>query len=115
MIIDDHRDTRDGHAIYLQWAGIVAIPVPSAEHALAQLEEPTPDLIVCDLRLPGMSGIELLQRLKARPATARIPVVLLTGDSLEREPSGAALLLRKPITPADLLANIQGHLRPKAR
>jgi len=113
MFVDDHQDTRDGYAIFLEWAGVFPSPVPSAEAAFTKLEAVKPDLIVCDVRLPGMTGIEFLHSLQARPATAGIPVILLTGDShFERTPPSAALLLRKPVTPDDLLAKILGLLPP---
>jgi putative two-component system response regulator len=77
------------------------------------------DAVVSDIKMPGMSGLELLSRLQATPATKDIPVIMLTGlddgglksRALEL---GAADLLHKPVDPADLRARLHNVLRLKA-
>jgi putative two-component system response regulator len=76
---------------------------------------PQPDLVLLDVDLPGASGFEVCQLLKEDPATARIPVIFLTGkseaaDQLEGLDLGAVDYLTKPINPRLLLARVRTHL-----
>jgi len=81
---------------------------------------PQPDLILLDVDLPGASGFEVCQLLKEDPATARIPVIFLTGkseaaDQLEGLDLGAVDYLTKPINPRLLLARVRTHLALASR
>jgi len=76
---------------------------------------PQPDLILLDVALPGASGFEICQLLKEDPATARIPVIFLTGkaeaaDQLEGLDLGAVDYLTKPVKPKLLLARVRTHV-----
>jgi len=86
--------------------------VKSGEEALKKLTGPLsqqrdfnrPSLILVDLSLPGMNGLDLISVLKANPSTANIPIVILTGserdeDAVESLKIGAIKFLRKPLTP----------------
>jgi CheY-like chemotaxis protein len=88
----------------------------SGERALriAMSDEP-PDLILLDVMMPGLSGHEVCERLKAAPRTARIPVIFVTAMSeVDDETHGLALgavdYITKPISPPIVLARIQTHL-----
>lgn len=93
--------------------------VRSGRQALeAAVISPTPDLIILDIMMPGMSGMTVLQQLKASPATVNIPVIFVTAMiSPETEEEGFRLgavdYLTKPITPATALARIRTHLELK--
>jgi putative two-component system response regulator len=81
---------------------------------------PQPDLVLLDVDLPGASGFEVCQLLKEDPATARIPVIFLTGkseaaDQLEGLDLGAVDYLTKPINPRLLLARVRTHLELAGR
>jgi response regulator RpfG family c-di-GMP phosphodiesterase len=80
----------------------------SAAQALRRIEERRPDVMVLDVRMPGMSGLELCRRLKGAPATASIGIVVLTGSeggtADAADDAGADALLRKPFSPLELLA-----------
>lgn len=78
LIVDDCADIAHIIARYLESASYRTLAVTSGRAACAMLEHTTPDCIVLDLMMPGMSGAELLHRLRSDPATAGIPVVLVS-------------------------------------
>jgi putative two-component system response regulator len=89
------------------------------EEAWDRLQEKDFDAVVTDLKMPGMSGLELLERIQKMLPTQDVPVVVLTGLSdrvLKREAldRGAADLLHKPVDPEDLLARLRNVLRLKS-
>src|SRR5262249_45374601 len=78
-----------------------------ATEALTRIRRRPPDVMVLDVRMPGMTGIELSQKLKSTPATAGIAIVLLTGstgDDQELAEAGADAVLRTPFRPLELLS-----------
>lgn len=83
-----------------------------AEAALVAAAERTPQLFVLDLLMPGMDGFAALRRIKATPALAAVPVIMLTSKAhqltqQEVQESGAALYLTKPFSPTDLLNQVR--------
>jgi len=79
--------------------------------ALKIVEKQSPDLILLDIRMPGMDGFEVCRKLKENDASAAIPVIFLTGESdaaseADAVAAGAAGYITKPIDPATLLAGI---------
>src|SRR5436190_12971698 len=85
LLVDDDRDFRGTLADVLSDEGYRVIEAPSGQAAIEALDDlarsrkPGPDVLVLDLMMPGMSGIEVLQRLQKMPRWARLPVVVLTG------------------------------------
>jgi CheY-like chemotaxis protein len=80
--------------------------------ALAKLRRMRPDVILMDVRLPGMDGVELTRRLKATPHLATIPIVMMTGDArretlISSMEAGAAAFVVKPVTRAALEAKLE--------
>jgi len=85
----------------------------NGQMALKIVEKQSPDLILMDIRMPGMDGYEVCRKLKADDATASIPVIFLTGESgvdSEVSEAGGAGYITKPIEPVALLARVQGCL-----
>lgn len=119
LIIDDDESFRFLLRMHLTQEGYqVQVAGDGAEGARALLAQP-PDLIISDLNMPFLNGFELLSLLKQDPATASIPVILLTGSSesetLEKAMSlGAANILTKPVTRDDLLAAVRTCLQSSA-
>ena len=78
---------------------------------MQRVAEQTPDVIVLDVALPDVDGVTLCRRLRALPATAEVPIVLLTGDSSatddEGRAAGANAFVRKPFSPLELLETIE--------
>lgn len=109
--MDDHADTREAYVAYLQFSKMSAVAFPSAEVALAKLEDMRPDIIISDVKLPGMSGLAFLDLVKQTTATGRIPFVLVTGVSDLAKPKRAARLLLKPLLPDALAAAVRDVLK----
>jgi two-component system cell cycle response regulator len=89
-----------------------------AEEALALVEREAPDVVLLDHELPGVDGMEVLDRLRAHEELAAVPVIMLTGSSdhelvLEALRRGAHDCLRKPFDPAELDARVLAALRVK--
>jgi DNA-binding response OmpR family regulator len=81
------------------------------EDALAVVAQTTPDVIVLDLMLPGMDGREILQRLRADPATAQVPVIFLTARGRDDAAAGEAeRYVQKPFDTVDLVATVRSLL-----
>ena len=120
LLVDDDDALR---ALLRTTFEVVDIDVEEAASAVSALEairDRRPDAIVLDVRMPGMSGLELCRRLKTDPATEGIAIVLLTGSdgggsSAEAEEMGADALMGKPFSPLELLAVVErltGGLHP---
>lgn len=111
LVADDSRFVRRQVTSALHTAGYSVIEAIDGEDALAKIT-PDLDLILCDLNMPKMNGMELLAKLHADPVLAPIPFVMLTTEArpgmLERATSlGAKAWLIKPFKPDLLLAAIQ--------
>jgi CheY-like chemotaxis protein len=85
LVIEDDPVQSQAIADLIGDGDVVTTSVPSAENALASLQEQNYDCVVMDLRLPGMSGFELIERIKADPRHRRLPVIVYTGRELTDE------------------------------
>jgi len=96
----------------IQTLGFTPLCVASAELALAEIEKAVPIGILLDLGLPNMSGMELLNRLKANNATVRIPVYIMSGasDNGEAKVLGALGFLKKPVTRDSIAAALKAMI-----
>ncbi len=110
LVADDSRFVRRQVAMALASAGYQVLEAVDGDDALRQI---TPDiaLIICDLNMPGMSGMELLERLHASPTLSAVPFVMLTTEGrphmYERAKAlGAKAWLIKPFKPELLMAAI---------
>jgi CheY-like chemotaxis protein len=95
----------------LEGRGIAVEVARDGMSALAALERLRPDLVILDIMMPGISGAEVLDRIKANPALATIPVIMLTakaddGDLIESYRSGADYYVTKPLVPSQLLYGV---------
>ena len=102
---------------YLTQSGFVVTHMPDGESGLGALQDKPVDLVVLDLMLPGVDGLEVCRRIRALPGdAARVPVLMLTakGDPMDRVVGleiGADDYLPKPFEPRELLARIRAVLR----
>jgi len=102
LIVDDNPQNLKLARLLLSAEGYDARTAVDAEHALAVLTEFTPKLILMDIQLPGMDGLELTRRLKAKPETQKIVIVALTayamkGDEEKARAAGCDGYIAKPI------------------
>jgi CheY-like chemotaxis protein len=90
LVVDDHRDMREvvGHLLSLHGHSIEM--AESGESAWEQIQESPPDAVVIDQRLPGISGMELLLRIRKTSTLAHLAVVLCSGDDSERDAAHSA-------------------------
>jgi len=89
------------------------------DEALAKVRSLMPDLVLLDVMMPGMDGLEVCRRIKSDESTKYIPVIMLTakreaGDMIKGMNSGANDYITKPFNPEELLTRIRVHLRVKA-
>lgn len=100
----------------LEQAGFLALAATDAEDAQKHLDESSPDLILLDWMLPGISGVEWARRLKKEPIYREIPIILLTARGEEEDKVrgleiGADDYVTKPFSPKELVARIRTVLR----
>jgi CheY-like chemotaxis protein len=115
LLIDDHPVNLKLASQVLQAGGHEVIPAEDAEQALALLLQQVPDLVLTDLALPGMDGLELTRRLKADPRYRHLPVVALTasamkGDEARVLQAGCDAYISKPIDTRTLAAHMTAIL-----
>jgi CheY-like chemotaxis protein len=115
LVVDDEIHMRRLAARILELAGYTVLEAASGSEALSIIEETPPDVITCDISMPGMSGFEFLAALKAIPSGAKIPVIMLTALGQSKDISratalGAAAYISKPFSSAKLVETIQRQL-----
>lgn len=121
LYIEDEPDLREDVAEELEESGVQVVQASDGEHAIALLDALRPDLILCDITMPGMSGYDLLQELRqTRPELADIPFVFLTAQTdprqvIEGKQAGADDYLIKPVDFDLMLATIHARLTQVAR
>lgn len=110
LIVEDHEDSREALTMWLTHLGASVSEACDAIEALAMVAKaPPPSVILCDIHLPGMSGLSFLARLREQTNCERIPVIAVTGDSSISDrlrELGFAALMVKPVTGKVLGAEI---------
>ena len=118
LLVDDEPTIRYLLRASLEGRGYRLLEADDGLSALQLAQSELPDLILLDIALPGLSGLEVCYRLKDDPATAATPIFLLTGyvDQTDREAAeraGAQGFISKPFSPAALVARIEEALRQR--
>jgi DNA-binding response OmpR family regulator len=116
LVVDDEPDIRALVAHHLEREGFRVRPVSNGTDALREARAHPPDVIILDLMLPGMDGLEVCRRLRSDGATANAPIIMLTAkaDEVDRIVGlemGADDYVVKPFSPKELIARVRAVLR----
>lgn len=119
LLVDDEIDQMQVLEFYLHRQGYQVTLVQNAQQAIQCIFDHPPDLLIVDLNLPDMSGLELTMQVRQDPDINYLPVIIITAQDEERKRlqsmiSGADDYLPKPINERDLLVRVQALLRTKA-
>ncbi|HZI96470.1 MAG TPA: response regulator [Actinomycetales bacterium] len=115
LVADDDRDIRDLVAFKLGQAGYEVQAVEDGVAALDAARENVPALVVLDVMMPGLSGVDVTRELRADPRTASVPIILLTARAQEADvengfATGADDYVVKPFSPRELVSRVQAVL-----
>ena len=116
LVVDDEEDILELVKYNLEKEGYTVVGVTTGEDALAAARRKMPDVLVLDLMLPGVDGLEVCRRLKADETTRHIPIIMLTAKGSEADivtglEMGAADYVTKPFSPRVLTARLKALLR----
>lgn len=120
LVVDDEKDIRELLEYNLVRNGFQVKCVGTGEDALREARQSPPDLVLLDLMLPGVDGLDVCKKLKSDERTAHVPVVMLTAKGEEADQIvglelGADDYIAKPFSPRVLLARIKAVLRREER
>jgi two-component system, OmpR family, phosphate regulon response regulator PhoB len=116
LLVEDDRALADLLMWHFDREGYDIVRTADGDEALILAEERTPDLVILDWMIEGVSGIEVCRRLRRRVSTAHVPIIMLTargeeGDRIRGLETGADDYVTKPFSPRELLARVGAVLR----
>lgn len=114
LVVEDDPSLRTVIRLVLERAGFGVDESPNGHAAIEAMGTAVPDLVLVDLNMPRMGGLELIDRMKQADATARVPVVLLSGrHDAAAVAQAAAGLVTKPFEPAELVGVVRRVIASK--
>jgi two-component system alkaline phosphatase synthesis response regulator PhoP len=119
LVVEDEEDIRELLKYNLEKEGYQVLGAATGEEALKKVRDRLPDLILLDLMLPGIDGLEVCRRLKGEAQTRHLPIVMLTAKGEETDivaglELGADDYVTKPFSPRVLLARLRAALRRRS-
>ena len=113
LVIDDEAAIRDSLRMILEYEGYEFLGAASGQDGLAMVERENPDLVFLDIKMPGMDGLEVLQRIKAADET--VPVVMISGHAtvttaVDATKLGALDFIEKPLASERVLVTIRNAI-----
>src|SRR5215510_11197845 len=120
VVAEDDRDIADLIAHYLHKAGWTAHVSPTGDEALAHIRREHVDLVILDVMLPGLSGLEVCRALRADETTSALPIIMVTARAEETDriiglDIGADDYISKPFSPNELVARVRALMRRSKR
>ncbi|HSP31460.1 MAG TPA: response regulator [Halomonas sp.] len=115
LVVDDEPNIVLSLEFLMEQAGFEVVTAEDGEQALARVSDTQPDLLLLDISLPGISGFDVLERLRGEEATAQLPIIMLTahGRDVEREKGmalGADDYITKPFSTQALVEKVKALL-----
>ena len=116
LVVEDELAQREVLAYNLEAEGFRVVKAENGDEALLLVDEDSPDIIVLDWMMPNLSGIEVCRRLKSRPETRSIPIIMLSArteevDKVRGLETGADDYVVKPYSVVELMARVRTQLR----
>jgi CheY-like chemotaxis protein len=116
LVVDDHDGNREMVADYLRAKGYRVETVNSGAAALASISARPPAVILLDIQMPGLNGLDVIRQIRSEPLTAATPIIALTalamvGDQERILQAGADFYLSKPVRLSHLAQVIQAYVR----
>jgi len=120
LLVEDNEVNRRLAGFLLRSQGYQVREATTAAAAFEMVDKEHPDLIVMDIQLPGMDGLEITRKLKEQPATADIPVIAVTsfamkGDREKALAAGCAGYVTKPIDKNTFIQEVAAHMGSKSK
>jgi two-component system phosphate regulon response regulator PhoB len=113
LIVDDEASLRFVLRIAFEAAGHAVVEASDGKTALDRVAETRPDVVATDFMMPRMDGQELIARLRGDPATAEMPILLVSSSRGASLVEGADAFMKKPLNPADVVAQAEELLRSR--
>ena len=114
LLVEDDPDTREMYSYYLSYSGLHVTEARTGRRALERARQDRPDVVVTDIAMPEMDGLELSRRLRAEEPTHDVPIIAVSGQASERaRQAGADIVLDKPCEPGHLLRAIEYVLKDR--
>jgi DNA-binding NtrC family response regulator len=116
LVVDDEKNIRRAMRMVLEGAGLRVLDAPDAETGLELLAGGGVDLVILDVKLPKMNGIEALERIRQKPETRRLPVLMISGhasvaDAMQAVQRGATDFFEKPVDRELMMSRVRNALR----
>ncbi|TVR12414.1 MAG: response regulator [Planctomycetota bacterium] len=120
VVIEDEPDIRELVVYNLMREGFDVVGIGNGHQGIAEIQRTPPDLVVLDLMLPGLDGLEICRHIRAESRTSRVPVIMVTAKSEESDVvlglgMGADDYISKPFSPRELIARVKAMLRRGSR